>query len=265
MMMSTDEQATQTIFLFMDVLGASDILKNRQDKVTLLEEIVDSFANGNREHDVKYKDTEDGYRDMLNFQPKISSHSDYITASYPEGEIYPCGSHTEALVVMSLVGLAAQIHAFALARGFLMRGGIARGKQGKRIGIAQVLAVELEKKARYPRVIIAEDLISIFTKHTPSDLLRIDGYDGQYFIDYLRHYPSMFGNGLTINAEFVKDLLKVREIIERELLSIRRLSHVRGVENWEWVARKFNESIEHARSRFKSIHAELLQIEMFSV
>jgi hypothetical protein len=165
-------------------------------------------------------------------------------------------------MTISYVNIAAQVHMLALSRGILMRGGIARGWQHHSgnhvIGKAQVDAVNLQDKACYPRVIIAEDIVEIFTKYASG--VRKD-FDGKYFVDYLK---LMLRQGAVINDELIPSLLGVRSIIENSLTNGEIINHPKIKEKWQWLAETFNEYLDYCQI-FESVKTKLSSIEKFII
>lgn len=257
------EMPPDRLFLHMDVLGAKDLIDKQSNKTSLLMEVTEKLLSNKREHKVEFKKADDGIFDITAFDPEISSDSDHINISFPADDIFPLNQNTKMVIVPALVSISAQVHMLALSRGILMRGGIAKGWQchtgNHVIGKAQADAVSLESRARYPRVIIAEDLVELFTKYA-SPVVRKD-FDGTYFVDYLR---GLLRCGAVINDELIPALLNMRSIIADNLANEEIIKNQKIKEKWQWLAETFNEYLDYCQI-FESIKVELLNIRKFEI
>ncbi len=253
------------LFLHMDILGTKNLIEQESAKTWLLMEVIEKFSSNKREHKIQYTKASDGIFDITSFEPEISSDSDHIHVSFPASNIFPLNQNTEMFVISSLVGIVAQIHRLALERGILMRGAITKGWQrhtgNNVIGKAQVDVVELEKEAKYPRVVIAADLVTSFTKYMPEPVRK--DFDNVCFIDYLRHFPVILGQGAVINDTLVPALLNIRALIQEGLTSENVFNDNHVKKKWIWLAETFNECIDYCH-KFESIRSEIGRIKQFN-
>jgi hypothetical protein len=138
-----------------------------------------------------------------------------------------------AAIVSCLVSVVCESQYLAVERHILLRGGIALGQytfsNGFLYSEALVAAYRLEvQKARYPRVIVDENVVTLLRGTEPAALPQIKGSvlrdrDGALFLDYLA------GQDLTQHEAAV-----------RKLMTDSDLSDVGIFEKYDWLVRYHN-------------------------
>ena len=176
------------IVLFLDFLGFGEASVQLDDALqTQLLALLQSIAGLRSEFEVEAEHRQDG-SSQYKVRPAVSTFSDHIVISYPVERIkMGDNGFGEIVVIGQLHRYISVIAASALKIGFLVRGGIARGRlhhaNGVVFGEAMVRAYQLESKvAVYPRVVVADELIQgPEAKYGP--WLRRD-FDGLFCVDY---------------------------------------------------------------------------------
>jgi hypothetical protein len=152
------EHQPEVIIAFLDLLGFKDAIRN--DNIESVTEVLNFFdkklsepLDFNSHHMVKI------------LKPRISVFSDSIVISY----LHPEDNKQQLSQLRLLQYLINNIIMVCLKKGFLVRGGISKGKlhhDGRIIfGEALLEAYELESKlANYPRILFSKSIIEYYRK-----------------------------------------------------------------------------------------------------
>jgi hypothetical protein len=236
------------IVLFLDFLGFSEASvqfdENRQVEIlTLLRGIADLRS----EFEVKSQHRDDG-SSQYDVKPAVSTFSDHIVISYPIKRLMVEAKASSDFIILNQISLyVGVIAASAIKLGFLIRGGVAKGKlyhaDGVVFGEALVRAYKLESQvAVYPRVIVSDEIAgSIEARFRPWVKKDFDGLSCvDYFLDtILRAAPP--GNEY---AENIK--VSYRELLEQLKRNIERLKTAErsgARAKWIWFAKQLYEAM----------------------
>jgi hypothetical protein len=208
---------------FIDLLGFSDyIIKNDGNKE--IETETFDFLSTLR------KTTLNMYRTLRKCKggEELITISDSIIISLP---IYKDPSSS----FLNIFQLISEFQKVALEGGWLSRGGIAVGNvyQDNAIifGKAYIEAVKLEKKAKYPRIIITEDVLCLI-KNSPWFSWVLKDKDNSYFIDYLWH------------IQFHCDGQKILEDWRKRIIDVlKNETNYDIIEKYLWLKDYFNYSV----------------------
>lgn len=227
------------ICLFLDVLGFKDQVNKW----------VDSPQETGRLHS-GLSEIFRAFRDQLPVQQndfytsrKVSQFSDSITVSYDlqeDGAVYYLLNDTYLLQIE------------LLKWGIIVRGAIATGKlyhdEKLVFGPALIKAVEREKDAKYPRVILDKEIIDIgkqnhaegnspeYEEEAIRSLIRQD-FDGAFYIDYFGVSPYNFDKSW---KDIVIYLCTLKKFIEN---SINERCPLGVFLKFMWMRNKFNNII----------------------
>ncbi|BAM06331.1 hypothetical protein LFE_0615 [Leptospirillum ferrooxidans C2-3] len=185
---------------------------------------------------------------------KVSQFSDSITVSY---------NLDEDSAVYHLLFDTYMLQIELLRWGIIVRGAIATGKlyhDDKLVfGPALIKAVELEKDAKYPRVILDKKIIDIgkenhakwhsseYEEKAIRSLIEQD-FDGEFYIDYFGVSPYNFDDGWEDISIY---LCTLKKFIEN---SIQGGLHADVICKFMWMKDKFNDIIyDLERSNYKGL------------
>jgi hypothetical protein len=181
----------------------------------------------------------------MRLRPTITTFSDHIVASYPISRIdFKFDEQTTVAMVLGDVTLrVARIAAAALRCGFLIRGGISRGKlyhsSGVVFGPAMIEAYELESRtAIYPRIILAPSL----ARSLGPAVHRED--DGIASIDYISFMLGSSAAPGDDHATHVKAWFdEVVPIIKGTIASLENDSKINALSKWVWFSKQFSDAL----------------------
>ncbi len=202
----------KSICCFIDILGYKEIICNSTDEeneknIEKLKSVYRYFENLNNGYQDKYR----------NYKVKTFSDNIFIEVELKEHSLFSLGVSNEGTIYHILSELSSFQNIMFAEYGFFIRGSIVYGEiysddniiYGKGI----VEAVEGEKKAIFPRIIISEDLKQIIDENRKSyggkeywgdkTLIKLDDYSG-YFLNYL---DNMFYQSLEEVLEIHKKLI----------------------------------------------------------
>lgn len=226
--------------LFLDILGFKSLIESIEKETDKSDAIFNktiaalktiSRGVGYNEKIVIKGKTTDSSR-------KVTQFSDSVVISYQKGELDGSG----------LFSIIADVHMLQLElirSQIFLRGAITRGDlyhdQSFVFGPAFIEAVELEKLANYPRVIISQEIVSEAKIHignrneerTISSMLSKD-FDGLYYIDYFN----------VCHADFYEDTGALAMYLESLRNAVKSLSSARAPSikvKHSWLRTKFNE------------------------
>lgn len=230
-----DLQYENRICLFLDVLGFKGQVYGARDS----SEEIRRLRNGLLEIYYAFHGRlklPDDYRTSK----KVSQFSDSIVVSYEK---------TEESSVFHLLFDTYMLHIDLLRHGILVRGAITEGAlyHDDRLvfGPALVEAVELEKYAMYPRVILSKEIIAIGMEHhgfwhdsedeekSIKSLIEKDS-DGAFYVNYFGVSPEDFDDGwddLIIYLNLLREL--IGDSIRKETSAGIKLKYL-------WMREKFN-------------------------
>lgn len=198
-----------------------------------------------------------GFGDSIKSTKRVTQFSDSIVVSYRLAER---GAVFDMLYDIYLLQIS------LIQRGISVRGAISSGKlfHDKEIvfGPALVEAVELEKLAMYPRVILSRELLAMGmvdyhgqSDHTVKSLVKED-LDGMYYIDYFGVNPGELDDGW---GDLYSHLMTLREMIFR-LSKLTRSPSIKLKHSW--MRQKFNElAAPLEKSRFTKFNGSIIPEE----
>lgn len=231
--------------LFLDILGFRDLV-NDSVKVNTTErnvqaseiffslnEIADTLNYGNVMFMSKGK--------LVESTRKVSQFSDSIVVSYSTQEVSGLVDILYDVLLLQLV---------LVRRGLLVRGSVTRGQLYHEsdfvFGPALNEAVELEKLAMYPRVVIDQDLlvgadlIGPRVKRAPSGLFARD-LDGLFYVDYFNVLPEYFNESWSEMVEYLLSLRNVVKSLSRKKVLSVKMKH-------SWMREKYNHVAEKIKN-----------------
>ena len=180
---------------------------------------------------------------------KVTQFSDSVVISYPRHDMGDGG-------LLSIIFDVQRLHLKMASYGILLRGSITEGllfhSDNFVFGPAMNEAVELEKEAKFPRVVIAEKLIiqlesrqgirdcadQIPDRTTKSMIVK--DVDGRYYVDYFNLHPEHQFEGYEVNENWVAiatQYLGFKKMVGSFLL----LKDDKLKEKQDWMRAKFNQ------------------------
>lgn len=182
----------------------------------------------------------------------VTQFSDSVVVSYRADEV-----NGLADMLYDVLHLQLQL----IHRGLLVRGAITKGRLHHDndfvFGPALNEAVEMEKLAMYPRVIVDRDLLSLAgiisnessKKHlgrTAGSLLAQD-LDGLYYVDYFAIHPEDFNEDWSDLCEYLINLREVVKALSQKKQLAVKMKH-------SWMRQKFNKVASQIElSQFRSL------------
>lgn len=220
---------------FIDILGFKNLLK--EDKVNNIKSVLEVFYKEQQENYNKNKSNKSS------IGVEISLFSDSLIISYPVKDNITNADNLFYLI-MDIIFIQ-----FDLAfRGVFVRGGIAKGKlyHNKDIcfGEALLLAEDMEKSAVYPRVVLAEETMTVAIKNNVENDKKYSQYndfeseavyyyrilkkdiDGMWYVNFILQADEFDDGG-----EFIDMLEKIKVKCET-VLSNNSDEHIRMKYNW---------------------------------
>lgn len=242
--------------VFFDLLGASNAaLTWPRQRVHEFVHLLISIAAIQSSEAVSGEGQADGsYRIFVT--PEVTTFSDSIVVSYKGIKE---GDHLELLesfwtevVCKDSNRILAAVAENGLQIGLLLRGGMAFGElyhqSGVVFGEALVNAVNLEKSAEVPRVVVSDAIIDKVTHVRPQDLAALaQDTDGKWHLNYIAEMvrqADLPGPTATSN-QWRHDHL---ERIDAEIMRLRSSSEPRAsrqAKKWEWFKQQFETATTH--------------------
>jgi hypothetical protein len=216
------------ICAFIDVLGGAKLFRGKdKDKASHFFTCLEEFErrmNGWSRHFPKKRHT----------SALVKTFSDNIFVAFPFGS---SSKMDDADVINTfLAELIHQIHELTLFAGFPIRGAVSIGglmfTEKFLFGPALVEAVELEKAAIFPRIVLGESVLRYIELDSGIARKIVRDADGQSFLDYLGGLGS---SGF---------LARHREYVQKALLENNGQTHER--QKYEWLAQYHNFSVHRA-------------------
>lgn len=220
----------KSICCFIDILGYKDIICNSSDEeneenIKKLKNIYSEFEKFNNGYQDKYR----------NYKVKNFSDNIYIEIKLEEDTI---GVSNIGDVFNVLRNLCHFQNIMFVEYDFFIRGGIVYGNvysdENIIYGKGIVEAVESEKKAKFPRIIISKELKEIIDKNKidlgveDKTVIKLDNYP-EYFLNYLDDMDYQW---------IEKLLLKHKELIEFNLEKYKNNENV--FEKYRWLKEYHN-------------------------
>ena len=256
---------------FIDLLGfkAAIDTKDKQDILELLQ----SFAR--QVGDYHYSERPTIYDNIteIRIRPTITVFSDNIVISYPiDDETNPMKNINRRLMG-NLLGHIMRLASYSLSKGFLIRGGIAKGMlyhmENVVFGDALIEAYELEsKKANMPRVLISDGVKDFFGIHDPI----VQDKDGKYMLNYwfngikgiididVENGPLSFQNKDKKIAILDKVIQHNIEHLNTQISHFAEISQIdekekyaKILQKWEWFNIRYNENKSAIMSRYTKL------------
>ena len=156
----------------------------------------------------------------------MKTFSDNVLVAFPFGSNKSLADGE--LVARFLGELQMQVRQLTLLAGFPMRGGIVVGSLAMTdqfvFGRALVEAVELEKRAVFPRIVLGESVLKLIPPDSHAAQMVVRDSDGASFLHYLESFPAMMATH--------------REFVETGLRGF--ASRPRERQKYEWLAQYHN-------------------------
>lgn len=205
---------------FIDVLGGAKLFRGKDRKrAATFFACIEEFErrlNGWSHHFPKKRRT----------SSLVKTFSDNIFVAFPFGSSSKMSD--EKVVETFLIELSHQIHELTLFAGFPIRGAVSVGPlmftDKFLFGPALVDAVQLEKEAIFPRVLLSETVLKYVSPESPSANLVLRDADGKVFLHYLSGRAHW--------------LERHRDYVQKGLLE--NASRVHERQKYEWLAQYHN-------------------------
>ena len=248
------ENYTNRVIAFIDILGFKDMIENKSKFSYIYEQLL--FLKG-RENSEKWNlelieiEEDAQKKDVTRFDISKSvictcfSDTIVVSAEYIQENINE--------VVSTLIANISQFGAKLISEGILIRGAITIGelfhsKDGVIFGKALIDAHNLEKKAKYPRIILSNKLISNLNYPCCSKRERYpyhqyinrfdDGFVGFHQMIY---YQVLESWTKMTDCQLKNDLEKIRHIIIKGLDA--SFENPEVYEKYNWLKCQYNELI----------------------
>lgn len=129
--------------------------------------------------------------DSVNITPNVIAFSDNVVISVCPMEL----KVSDDQAFFEVLNHIHQAISCSIKNGFLVRGAIAVGdlyvENGVIFGPALVEAVELEKNAKYPRVILSDECVNITKRSQMRDFIKYDMNASMWYFDYFKAICEM--------------------------------------------------------------------------
>lgn len=220
---------TRQICAFIDVLGGAKLFRGK-DKARAAQffaclEEFERRMNGWSRH----------FPNKRQSSALVKTFSDNIVVAFPFRSSSKMDDHD--VVDIFLSELIHQIHELTMYSGFPLRGAVAAGglmfTDKFLFGPALVDAVELEKAAVFPRIVLSESVLRYVKPDSPVAQKILRDADGRSFLHYL--------GGL--NGRWLK---RHREYVQQGLTE--NSNHIHERQKYEWLTQYHNFSAEMAQS-----------------
>lgn len=205
---------------FIDVLGGSKLFRGKdRGRAAHFFACLEEFErrlNGYSHHFPKKRRT----------SALVKTFSDNIFVAFPLGSNPKVGD--EDVIHIFLSELKHQIHELTLLGGFPIRGAVTVGPlmftERFLFGPALLEAVQLEKDAVFPRILLSDSVLKYIKPESPSAHLVVRDADGRSFL----HYLGDLGVWLPSHKDFVEQGL------------LENTSNIRERQKYEWLAQYHN-------------------------
>jgi hypothetical protein len=170
------------VLVYLDLLGWSQLVQRSKNEMTAKHEVdkaIQKLASFGSTYHALARANPQQYDEQIGVY--ITQASDSLMISCP-----PAKEHVEVMLdALSDICTVLLVRARCYARGALVRGPLHHridAYRGVVVGPALVDAVELEKAAHHPRIVISPEARSLVSDHW----VRSDPADGAQFVDFLR-------------------------------------------------------------------------------
>lgn len=227
----------KSICCFIDILGYSEIICNSSDEeneknIEKLKEMYNQFEGFNNGYENRYR----------NYKVRTFSDNIFIEVKLSEHNLFSLGVGNEGNIYHILSNLSDFQNTMFHTYGFFIRGAIVYGEvysdnniiYGKGI----IEAVENEKKAKFPRIIISEELKKIIDENRKSyggyeywgddTLIKLEDNE-EYFLNYLND----------MDYQFLEEVLENHKKLIEENLK-KHKDNNRILEKYEWLKKYHN-------------------------
>lgn len=242
-----DPQYQDRIVVFLDFLGWTELIENAKDVPQILVSLDEKLDQAAHEQDLIRQARSHG--NAIPHGPQVAHFSDTIVISRLSND----PSIIDTAFTDTIYRVAHFLKPFIYHRGnpllksgLLCRGAIVRGKLFHRdnmvVGPALIAAHKMENTlAVYPRILIAEDLVTEHKKLPERKAFVQCDSDGLWFLDifsYFLHYLDGGDNAPEYARIWFEDF---RKSIDNGL----RLygGDPKKLMKWTWIANQFNEAI----------------------
>ena len=233
----------QRVVFFLDFLGFKDIIDNNKFPIDVILKLL-SETEFHLDYTNWIKKNNSDFRTFNSHESnQFLQMSDSLILSFLVNE--PSGLFYAILDIMRLQAN------FAAKYGILLRGGCCYGELYHRgctiFGPAMNKVVNMEKIAKYPRVIVPNNVIDICKEYSSNyhysdidekndiiDCLKLDE-DGYYFIDYISY--DVFGSETDSNEEWGEYMIKLGKIIKKGLYE------QIAIDKYIWLKTQYNKTL----------------------
>lgn len=208
------------ICAFIDVLGGAELFRGKDRERAI------SFFSCLEEFERRLNGWSRHFPKKRHSSTLVKTFSDNIFAAFPFGS--NSGMSDAKVVELFLSELTHQIQELTLFSGFPVRGAVCVGSlmftDKFLFGPALVEAVQLEKEALFPRVLLSSSVLKYISSESYVKNLILRDSDGKSFLNYLISQPSF--------------LEKHRAYVEEGLVDNAHRVHER--QKYEWLSQYHN-------------------------
>lgn len=242
---NNDSDYSERIVAFIDILG----FKNH------VYDSINTDYSTNIENFNKIQSALDLIIDIADNESPMNKNREVI--QFSDSIIISFLINEKSEVFYTLIGLLYLIIEL-LQYGYLIRGGISLGKcfhsDTRVFGPAVIQAVELEKKATYPRIIIDKKVLqkgceNHVTHHSSEDESKYlkhfvkEDDDGEFYLNYFSSALSEFDDEFQ-QLSYIESL---ESLIQSNLIKYK--DNTRVLDKYEWMKQKYNNMINHMKSK----------------
>lgn len=226
---------TKGIVVFIDILGFKEKVKNSNlKKLVPILEYINAYNSKDGVNSafimrdlLLIKDISDGEIKEIEKDVNVSQFSDSIFITIP------CSENNKRIRLQAIIDFVAYLtYKLAMSK-FFIRGGICVGdfyhKDNIFVGPAIIDAVELEKKANYPRVILSEDF-----KINIKDLNFLKTEDDICYVNWLKYIKEKRKVYEQDNLPVIKSYVEDNLQLNREILNYNKSV----IDKYEWLKKE---------------------------
>lgn len=226
------------VIAFVDLLGFKEALDSNEMAEKILS-ILQKFKNGENPTSNSTLMI-NGQIHEIGIKPAITAFSDHLVISFSEEKLR--GEISWRHAVIEILNIAQQLATIIIAEGFLLRGGITKGKlyheNGVVFGEALVEAYHLESSiANNPRIVASRKLYDCFQEDRNGWAYEcfFQDEDGMYCLDYL---PAM----LSVTTD---DVRKKFPLLIQENIKKLEGDHkkIKEYKKWRWFETYYNQCV----------------------
>ena len=226
---------TKGIVVFIDISGFKEKVKNSNlKKLVPILEYINAYNSKDGVNSafimrdlLLIKDISDGEIKEIEKDVNVSQFSDSIVITIP------CSENNKRIRLQAIIDFVAYLtYKLAMSK-FFIRGGICVGdfyhKDNIFVGPAIIDAVELEKKANYPRVILSEDF-----KINIKDLNFLKTEDDICYVNWLKYIKEKRKVYEQDNLPVIKSYVEDNLQLNREILNYNKSV----IDKYEWLKKE---------------------------